>query len=127
MLRISALFLLLGLVAAACGSGGPSPEELTPGPPTTDLHLTAKNFKFDRRALSAPANTQVSLTFSNQDSGALHNVSFYTDKNAKQKIYGTELNSGKRTDTATFRTPAPGAYYFRCDAHTDMNGTLFAQ
>ncbi|HXH21979.1 MAG TPA: cupredoxin domain-containing protein [Dehalococcoidia bacterium] len=119
--------LAIALILAACGGGGPQPADLTPGPPTTDLHLKARGMKFDQRALAAPARTGVSLTFSNEDSGVLHNVAIYRDKSAKEKVYATPLMGGKKVESYEFETPGPGQYYFRCDAHPDMHGTLFVQ
>jgi plastocyanin len=127
VVRLAPLLLVAALIFAACGGDSVSPEELTPGPPTTDLHLIARGLKYDSKTLSAPANTMVSLTFSNDDSGVLHNVAFYEDKSAKEKIFAGELISGKKVETYEFETPGRGQYYFRCDAHPDMNGTLFVQ
>jgi plastocyanin len=127
VVRITPLLVIAAIFLAACGGDSVSPEELTPGPATTDLHLIAKGMKFDSRALAAPANTMVSLTFSNDDSGVLHNVAFYKDRSAREKIFASELISGKKVESYEFQTPGPGQYYFRCDAHPDMNGTLFVQ
>jgi plastocyanin len=126
LISISTALVLAGTILA-CGGGEPSPAELTPGPPTTDLHLIARNLKFDKKAMAVPANSEVSLTFANQDSGTLHNVGIYRDKSAKEKVFVSELITGKKTEVYSFRTPAAGQYYFRCDAHTDMNGMLFVE
>ena len=127
LLRFALPLAAAVLALSACGGGSVSPDDLTPPPATTDLHLIAKGVKFDTNALAAPANTTVTLTFSNQDSGVLHNVAIYTDNNAKEKIFASELISGKKTETYGFSTPGPGRYYFRCDVHPDMNGWLFVQ
>jgi plastocyanin len=33
--------------------------------------------------------------------------------------------TGRKTIDYTFTSPGPGTYYFRCDAHPDMNGTFY--
>jgi len=127
LLRFALPLAAAVLALSACGGGSVSPDDLTPPPATTDLQLIAKDMKFDKNALAAPENTAVTLTFSNQDSGVLHNVSIYTDRNARKKIFASELINGKKTETYSFSTPGPGRYYFRCDVHPDMNGWLFVQ
>ncbi len=112
-----------GLVA--CGGGGSSSSstaaEVTP---STVLALTAKNLKFDKKALATTANADVVLSYDNEDSGTLHNLSIYQSKDGKGKIFTGDLFAGKKSVEYRFRAPDTGVYYFRCDAHPDMNGTL---
>jgi plastocyanin len=127
MLRIGALILVafVSWLYVACGNGG-STADVTPAP-SVDLHIKAKNLKFDQKVLAAVANSEISLTFNNDDSGTLHNVAIYTDKGAKEEIWVSKLISGKKIESYTFTSPGPGTYYFRCDAHPDMNGTFVVQ
>lgn len=117
--------LVLGAVlalAAGCGAGaGPSDDGTTPAP-TTDLQIRAKNVKFDRKVLAAVANSDVQVTLVNDDRGVLHNIAFYMDKSAREKIFVGPAFTGRKTETSSFKTPAAGTYYFRCDIHPDMNG-----
>jgi plastocyanin len=131
MTRLKRLFPAAALcaalaLAAGCG-GGTNPAELTPGPPTTDLHLVARNVRFDKKALAAPANSELHLTFANEDAGMPHNVAVYKDKSARDKVWAGELFNGRDTESYTFQAPPPGQYFFRCDAHPDMNGMLYVQ
>jgi plastocyanin len=120
------LVLALVVLAAACGGDSVSPEELTPGPPSADLHLIAEDLEFNRKALAAIANSEVSLTFANED-GVPHNVAIYTDKDADEEIYVGETFTGDSAKVYSFTTPGPGTYYFRCDVHPNMNGNFFVQ
>ena len=92
----------------------------------TVLQLTAQNLSFSPRTLTAPPNTQVTVRMNNQDAGVLHNVSVYTNSQATGRIFvSTDLFAGPGTKDYTFTTPAPGAYFFRCDVHPDtMTGTF---
>src|SRR5262245_35833286 len=93
--------------------GGP----VTPGGATA-VSLVAKNLAFDKRTITAAAGGDVTVTLNNQDAGVSHNVSFYTNKNAANKIYLGDLISGPATHDEKFKAPsAPGNYFFRCDAH----------
>jgi plastocyanin len=117
------LLALLCLFVVACASDGHAvvPEDLTP---SADLTLRAKNSKFDKKALAAPPATEVRLTLDNQDTAALHNFALYDSKHLNEKLFAGELFTGKKTVEYRFTTPAAGSYYFRCDAHPDMNGTF---
>jgi hypothetical protein len=58
-----------------------------------------------------------------QPRGAPHNVAIYRDSSAAQKIFVGETI----TDTAiTYEVPAleAGEYFFRCDVHPEMTGTV---
>ena len=62
------------------------------------------------------------MTFQNQDT-APHNVSIFTDSSASQRVFqGEVFSQGERV----YQVPAlaAGTYFFRCDVHPDMTGTL---
>ena len=112
---------------AACGGSGGSSDSGPEPTPATSLSLKANNVKFDKKSLAAPAATQVSLAFDNEDGGVQHNFSLYEDKNGKKPVFKSDLFSGKKSVNYTFTVPTAGTYYFRCDAHPDMNGTFYAK
>jgi plastocyanin len=62
--------------------------------------------------------------FDNRDS-APHNVAIYTDSSASSKLSIGEIVSSGTTDQVV-PTLAPGTYFFRCDVHTNMTGTIVA-
>jgi plastocyanin len=118
--------LIVGLVGACGGGGELDPDKLTPGQASRDLHLTSKSLKFDKEAMAAPANTEVSLTFSNQET-VPHNVAIYADSSAKEKLFTTETFAGPKVESYSFVSPGTGRYYFRCDVHPTMDGYLFVE
>ena len=116
----------VALAAAACGStnaGGrrPRPPRVDPNAPA----IVAKDIKFVTSPTSRcrPARP-FQLTFDNQD-GAPHNVAIYTDSSASQAMFQGEIFSGA---TRVYQVPAlaAGTYFFRCDVHPDMTGTIVA-
>jgi plastocyanin len=103
------------------GSGGGAAAAAAPG----TLTLVASNLAFDKRSLTALPNTEVKLQFENKDAGVLHNFAIYNNNRATTKIFAGELTTGPSTTTYTFKTPAAGTYFFRCDSHPDqMTGTF---
>ena len=104
--------------ASAPLSSNPS----TPG--GTTLQLRALNLAYDKRTLTAPANTAITVQLDNADAGVLHNVSFYTNNRATTALSTGELKAGPIVVESKFTTPAAGTYFYRCDAHTDMTGTF---
>ena len=93
-----------------------------------ELAIVAEDNLFNKEELTAPANTEVSLEFDNQDAGVLHNVSVYRSSDAQEVIFRGELFPGVETRTYNFETPESGEYFFRCDVHPDtMTGTFIAR
>jgi plastocyanin/uncharacterized membrane protein len=79
---------------------------------------------FDTASLTAPAGGPIQLVFDNEDEGVPHNVAIYTDDSAEASLFVGEQIVGP--DRITYDVPAidAGSYYFRCDVHPIMNGTL---
>jgi plastocyanin len=122
---------VLALTAAACGGSGKSIEALATEAadvqPSRTHHVVARGLKFDTKTIVVPASTEVSIEFENRDAGTVHNISVYRDSSAKEKMYAGELFRGSETRTYTFASPDAGTYYFKCDAHPDMNGAFIAK
>jgi plastocyanin len=126
-LALAAILVLSLALTAACGSGAGADAVTADAPPSLDLKIRAKASKFDKKTLVATANADVLITLDNQDSGALHNVAIYDSRALKEKVFAGELFPGKKTVEYRFRTPDAGSYYFRCDAHPDMNGAFIVK
>jgi plastocyanin len=97
--------------------------------PSPDAAVTVCAFNdqsFSSDRLSAPAGEPFTLTFDNEDDGVPHNVAIYKDDSAVQSLFVGDLADGPRT--VTYDVPAldPGTYYFRCDVHPQMSGSLVA-
>ncbi len=124
------LVLTLGLVAAAaifaaCSStsaAAPVPSgPVDPNGPT----IVAKDMKFQPATVEVKAGSNVTFHFDNQDA-APHNVAIFTDSNASTPVSVGQIVSSGKADQVV---PAlqPGTYFFRCDVHHDMTGTITAK
>jgi plastocyanin len=127
MTRVRALLagaLLIGVVAvlAAC-SGGGAAASVSP-PPGVDASIDAKDIKFSASTLNVPAGKPFHLFFRNLE-GAPHNVAIYRDSSAGQPIFVGETITNTAT---TYNVPVipAGTYFFRCDVHPQMNGSVVA-
>ena len=70
------------------------------------------------------------MTFDNQDAGVLHNIDFYTDQSAAERLFTDpskmEIFPGADQRQLKFTAPTiPGNYFFKCDVHPDtMTGAF---
>ena len=122
--RPLATFALLGLLLAVAGCGGSAspPPTYPPGA----IVVTAENLMFDTSELIVPADSVFPLVLVNKD-GDPHNIAIRT----KQGFDGELVF---RHDPITASTivlqvgPIPaGTYYFICEVHPAMTGTVLAQ
>ena len=115
------------------GSGGSPSETGSPSAPPSDTgesataSIAAAGLEFDTDTLSFPANSPVILTFDNQDdvnTTGPHNVAIYADDTLAENLFKGDLVNGPAT--VDYQVPAlqPGEYYFHCDVHPTMSGTV---
>jgi len=119
-LVVAPALLLAALLLAACSAATEPPVSFDPNAPS----LTASSLKFDKTTLDVPSDSGFELVLHNQDS-VQHNFSIYADPGHSQHVFtGDFANSG--THVYHVQALAPGTYYFQCDLHPDMNGTISA-
>ena len=117
---VVAAALVATVILAACGAATEPPVSFDPNAPS----LTAASQKFDKTALDIPANVGFDLVLHNNDS-VQHNVSIYSDEGHTQRVYGGAFaNAG--TKVYHVQALAAGTYYFQCDIHPEMKGTMTA-
>jgi plastocyanin len=120
------LFLTFGLVvlaviSAACSSASAQP--LPSGPVAANgPTIVARDMAFSPSTVEIAANKSVTIHFDNQDS-APHNVAIYKDAGESEKVSVGEVVSASKTDQVVPALPA-GSYFFRCDVHPNMTGTI---
>ena len=87
------------------------------------VELAARGLAFDTTELSLPSGGEAVIAFDNQDTGIPHNVSVYTEAGG-DPIFQGEIITGPDSIEYTFPNPGPGSYYFQCDVHPQMSGTV---
>lgn len=120
--------LALAVATAACSgsstapSGSPVAASTDPNAPT----IVAKDIKFEQASYTVPSGRAFTLVLDNRD-GAPHNIVIAPDAGFGQKLFEGEVFSGPATKPYSVPALAAGTYYFRCEVHQDMKGTLVAQ
>jgi plastocyanin len=123
-------------VASASPSASPSPSpsasasasaspSASPSGTQNAVQLTAQGIAFHPTTLTAPANTAFTIDFMNQDAGTPHNVAIFNgqDENAP-KVFTGDIATGPTTVSYSVPALKPGTYFFHCDVHPTMTGTL---
>ena len=151
IIRTLAVATFAMLALAACGGGGsetsePTSATTTPASTATsvpsesqapsggsDLTLTApvgaSNSGFAEKELTADADTPLTITFVNEDTGVPHNVQIFegTDTTVTPlwAPEGNELITGVGEETYEVPALAAGTYTYNCFSHpATMLGTL---
>lgn len=109
---------MTGRIEAKEGGGGGGP-----GGPT----VLAQSLAFDTDTIALPAEVPSAITFDNRDAGTPHNIAIYSDAELSETLFQGELITGPATVTYAVPPQPAGEYYFRCDVHPDMNGTVVVE
>lgn len=146
MKRMCALALALAsiFVLAACGSSDNGSKPAAAGPSTTSggehghqavgescepagtsLEIVAKNVKFDKKCLAAPAEQAFTLTLDNKDNGIPHNVAIFRNADMSDRLFTGKTFPGDEKMTYEVKALPPGEYHFHCDAHPDLMEGIF--
>ena len=122
------LFALLAACSTPADSGGDDSDNAGGGTVAVVdgvVLLSAEDLAFDASVIQAPAGAAFTISFTNNDS-APHNVSVYTEEGGDQIATSDPINQG---ETLEVEVPAQdaGEYFFVCDIHPDMNGTIVVE
>jgi plastocyanin len=123
------LIFPLGLAAAAalsaaCAASAPAPSVAGPVDPNGPT-VVAKDMKFQTGSVEVKAGENLTVHFDNEDS-APHNLAIYKDSSASSPISVGQVISSSKADQV-IPALAAGTYFFRCDVHHDMTGTIVAK
>jgi plastocyanin len=100
---------------------------ITASPAAGGVLLVAEQTAFDKDEIRLPADEPSTLTLDNRDV-AEHNVSIYEDESASgDPLFTFEEFTGPRTETFDVEPLQEGEYYFRCDVHPVMEGTVVVE
>ncbi len=114
------------LVANDDGAGAEGEPDHSSGGGNGAITLVAEAVAFDTDTLTLPADQEVTVGFDNKDS-TVHNLSIYEDESASEVIFDGPDVQGPGETTYEFTAPPAGEYYFLCDTHPDMNGTVVSE
>ena len=103
------------------GGGGPGGGGGGPGGGVT---VKAQNLAFDTSEIDLPADAPSTITFDNADAGIQHNIAIYNDSSLSENLFTGDIVTGPAT--AEYQVPAlsAGEYYFHCDVHPSMSGSV---
>ena len=107
-----------GTAAGGAVAGGAAGQALS-----SQLHVTAEGIKFLESTLTAPAGQPLTIVFENKDP-VPHNIAIFDSSQMTRSYFHGTVITGPGTVTYTVPALRPGTYYFHCDVHPTMNGTL---
>jgi hypothetical protein len=129
-----ALTACLAVLLAACGAPGPaSVGSPTAAPiPSFDglvIDLVAKGQQFSKKELQAPAGVAFRVLLDNQDKDFYHGFAIGTGATAAEAragklVYTGEILVGPVVHAYDIPALTPGTYWFFCQPHVNMNGTI---
>ena len=126
-----ALAIVMVSALAAC-SGGDDASEPVDGngggtATVTDgaVEITAADLAFDASTIEATAGEDFTITLVNDDS-APHNISIYSEEGGDEIVLGDTAEAGESVTVDVSGLEA-GTYYFQCDIHPDMNGSVVVE
>jgi plastocyanin len=109
---------MTGTISVSAAQGGSSPAA-----PAGATEI-AQNIQFVNKTLSLPANQPTTITFENKDPGTPHNIQIFTDQAYTTSVFKGSLVIGPATQVYDIPKLTPGTYYFHCDVHPQMTGTI---
>jgi plastocyanin len=122
---VSALGLLgAALLLAACSSAA-SPATSAPSAAADAVRISSKDLKFSTATMQAPAGKPFQIAYDNQE-GAPHNVAIYQSEGGAE-IFKGEVITGPKSIVYNVPAQPAGSYFFKCDIHPDMKGTVEVQ
>ena len=115
---------MTGTVVVEDAGGGGGADGGGAGGGTTKS-VVAMGLAYDVSSLSLPAGKAVTLTFDNQDAGVPHNIAIYPSANdLATPLFRGELVTGVMTIDYAIPALDAGSYYFHCDVHPTMSGSV---
>ncbi len=112
----------------AGGTAAPSAGGVAAASPTTSpLISTVSAVSFEQKEVVVVAGQPLTLTFNNKQAGVPHNVEIFDSSAKTTSLFKGDIITGPAQ--VTYNVPAlpAGTYYFQCDVHPNMNGTLTAK
>jgi len=113
---------MIGTIDSAEGGGEGGGGGSGGGGSTTTV--VAKDLTFDTDQLNLIAGQPTTLTFDNEDAGVPHNIAIYSDDSLAETLFQGTQFPGIATEEYQIPALDAGTYYFHCDVHTTMSGSV---
>ncbi|HET7868996.1 MAG TPA: cupredoxin domain-containing protein [Actinomycetota bacterium] len=122
-----------GTVVVKKGGGGPPPPTATAGGavgggggggtanPST---ITAQGLAFSTAEIALPPDAPSTIHFEDKDAGVSHNIAIYTDSSLGTNLFKGQIITGPASIDYSIPALKPGTYYFHCDVHPTMQGSV---
>jgi plastocyanin len=123
------LILVFATALAACSGSSDDSQPADGGTGGTvtvtdgEVAISADNLEFDASTIEAPAGAEFTITFTNNESQP-HNVAIYSEEGGDEIVTGEVITGPDATTQIVVPALEAGTYYFQCDVHPDMNGSL---
>jgi plastocyanin len=90
------------------------------------VEVSAQNLAFDVKELKVPADQEFEIDFNNQEAQP-HNIAILKAQGSPDALFKGEIVQGPKEQTYKVDSIPAGNYYFQCDVHPNMNGTVVAE
>jgi plastocyanin len=125
---VAGVAMFAGGVALIATAGTEEGGEHEGGPPPGGVTVVAQNLAFDTDEIHLVAGGPSTITFDNQDAGQQHNIAIYpSEDELTDPLFKGDIVTGP--DSTTYQIPPlePGKYFFHCDVHPEMSGTVVVE
>ncbi len=113
--------------SGSTGSTGGTGTTGSSGSGATTTTVTALGLAFDTSTITLAANTPSTIAFDNQDAQVQHDIAIYADDTLAENLFRGDLATGPTTVQYDIPALEAGEYYFQCDVHPTMHGTVTVQ
>jgi plastocyanin len=86
--------------------------------------VVAQGLAFDTDQIALPPDAPSTLHFENKDAGVSHNIAIYTDSSLGTNLFRGQISIGPASIDYSIPALKPGTYYFHCDVHPTMQGSV---
>src|SRR6266540_3150990 len=118
------------VVVEGGGGGGPPPPTATPGGGTggggtaNPSTVTAQGLAFSTAEIALPPDAPSTIPFENKDAGVSHDIAIYPDSSLGTNLFRGQIITGPASIDYSIPALKPGTYYFHCEVHPTMHGSV---
>src|SRR6266508_3778025 len=96
----------------------------TPGGGGARVTVAAQGLQFDTDRIELPAGAPSTIRFENNDPGIQHNIAIFTDSSLGTNLFRGQIITGPASIDYSIPALKPGTYYFHCEVHPTMHGSV---